>query len=315
MSAPLSAFQLGFLPWKVKRRQETLWSDRPTDIKEVDDPLIEVELALPALADRITGQFEQQLQKLRQRLEERHRYIAGENVARYFALLKTETGERRRERYHDYLAGETNHQFREWQREDWNNLRDLLAAAVTGDQRLLGYYEMGDHLGEATHLATPASGPQSKRDRDYILAGMKRLPLREQREIEPFFLPTSLGLFGLARRMEKLGRFLKDHEGDLGARPKWDGRTLTYRGRSEQVRIQDKSVMTVILDEGEGQGWPDAIRLSAKLMGNKRSVANAIHYFEREHKLLEFSVNGNRVLWGPPGTLKRRRTARGPRSA
>lgn len=259
----------------------------------------------------------------------RHRYIADKNLTHYFSLMDIGTrsaskpqplgycgddGANRRSRYREYLTDEINHRFGEWQKEDWNNLRDLLVLVVKGDRRLHGYYEIGDHLGEAREMVKRDSGPLSKKDRAYILAGIKKLPLRQQREIEPFFTSDSLGLFVLAKRIQKLGRFLRSQENDLVATPKWDGRTITYRGESEEVRIQDKSVMTTILDEGEKQGWPDAIRLSSRLIGNKLSVANAIHYFQREHKLLEFSVNGDRVLWGAPGTLKRRGTTRRTRS-
>jgi hypothetical protein len=315
MSASFAALQLGYLPWKIKRCQQSVWSDSPTDIEELDDLLDEITLALPALADRLTADQRSELSKLLQRLRTRHQTISQMNVSQWGSLVDTEnTKVVRRRRYREYLADAMNHRFREWQKEDWTNLRDLLAIVVKPDKRLQGYYELADHLGDAIHGVKRGEGPLSRKQRAYILAGMKRLPLREQSEVKPFFLPVSLGLLVLAKRIQKLGRFLQSHEADLVARPTWDGRTITYRQQSEHVRIQAKSVMTVILDEGEKQGWPDAIRLSASLIGNKRSVANAIHYFQREHKLLEFSVNGDRVLWGAPGTLKRPRTPRRTRS-
>lgn len=315
MSASYSALRLGFLPWHIKWRQETVWSKSWKGIKEIDDLLSEIELALLGLADKITRQFRTKLKKLLTGIERDHRKIANMNIGHFLSLLETEADrKRRRALFEEYLADETNYRFREFQKEDCNNLRDLLATLVVADNRLQGYYDIGSHLGEAIDLIKPSSGPLSKKDREYILAGRKRLPLPEQREIEPFFLPTSLNLLALAKRIEKLGRFLKDNEDDLLAKPRWDGKIITYRDKSEEVRIQDKSVMTFILDEGEQQGWPDTIRLSPKLIGNKRSVANAIQYFQREHKLLEFSVNGDRVFWGPPGTIKRRNATRKTRS-
>jgi hypothetical protein len=317
MSASFAALQLGFLPWKVKWCQESVWSDSPTDIQEIDDLLGEFELALPAMADRITPVQRSVLIELLRRMEKRHRHIAGQNIDYSFSLVDTEGGQRRRDGYRAYLADETNHFFRQWQKEDWSSLRDLLAAIVKGDKRLQGYFEIGDHLGGAEHVVKRASGSLSKKDRNYILSGVKKLPLREQREIEPFFVPMSLSLFALAKRIQNLGRFLKAHEDDLVAKPKWDGKTIPYRRESEEVKIQDNSVIGLVLDEGEKQQWTDSIKNPKCIQIRKKgsikevviqpkSIANAIGHFHREHKIVEFSVNGDRLIWGPPKTVKER---------
>jgi hypothetical protein len=317
MSASFAALQLGFLPWKVKLCQESVWSDSSRDIQEIDDLLGECELALSALADRITPVQRSELIELRRRMEKRHRHIADHNIDYFLSLVDTEVGQRSRDGYRAYLADETNHIFRQWQKEDWSSLRDLLAAIVKGDKRLQGYFEIGDHLGEAERVVKRESGPLSKKDWNYILAGVKKLPLREQREIEPFFVPMSLGLFALAKRIQNLGRFLKDHEDDLVAKPKWDGKTITYRGESEEVKIQDNSVIGLVLDEGQKQQWPDSFKIPKRIQirGKRsikevviqpKSIANAIGHFHREHKIVEFSVNGDRLIWGPPETVKER---------
>lgn len=55
MSASFSALQLGFLSWQMKWCQGSVWSDCPKDIKEMDDLLDGIDLALPALTDGSPG--------------------------------------------------------------------------------------------------------------------------------------------------------------------------------------------------------------------------------------------------------------------
>jgi hypothetical protein len=65
-------------------------------------------------------------------------------------------------------------------------------------------------------------------------------------------------------------------------------------------------VIGIILDEAEKRGWPDSFKLPNDPRIHPKSVANPIGHFHREHKILEFSVNGDRLIWGPPGTVKRK---------
>jgi hypothetical protein len=307
MSASYSALQLGRLVWKFKRAQESLWTDDPMKIMEVDDVLYELDVALPPLADKMSRTFEKRLEEVRARIERRHRLVADENVKHFSVVVrKVKNPKDRSTAYHKYLVDESNVMLKELQRDDCKELADLLKVLVTGDQRLQGYFEIGYRLGEVVYDAMHANGKLSKSKRTYILAGLKKLPVREEREVEPVLPSPGMDPLLFVRRIEKLGRFLRTHEDHLIARPKWDGKTIAYRGQAEDVRIQNKSVMTTILDESQAQGWPDSIRLSPKQMANKRSVSNAIHHFQSEHKLVEFSINGDRIMWGPPGTMRRR---------
>ena len=295
MSASCSALQFGGLLWKIKLCQDSVWSESPRKITKIDDTLGEVDVALSSLADKTSRTF-----------EKRHRLIVGQNVSYFLSLVdNVMSGKDRNAEYHEFLVDEENVRFREWQKEDRRVLSELLATLVAGDQRLQGYFEIGYRLGDVVDKSKGTCSPLSKSERNYILAGLKKVPVREQREIEPFFLPATTDLLSFVKRIEKLRRFLRIHEADLIAKPKWDGKTIAYRGQAEDVRIQNKSVMTTILDEAEAQGWPEVIRLSSKQMGNKRSVSNAIYYFQCEHKLVEFTINGDRIMWGPPGTMKR----------
>jgi hypothetical protein len=311
MAASFSAFQLGFLPWRVKWCQASVWDKKVTRIQEVDGLLEEIDLALPALADRITRHQRSELAKLHKRIRVRHECIGAENVRYFHSLVIVEEDKNRfRARYHEYLADETNHIFKEWQKEDYRALRDMLATMVPADRRLRGYYEIGDHLGEALDRPGPTSPSISKKAHAYVLAGMNKLPLREQREVAHIFVPTATNMLALFKQVKNLGRFVQTLEDYLIAKPHWDGKTFTYRAEAVEVKIQTNSVMACILDEGEKQGWPDAIKLSPKQIGNRRSAANAINYFETVHKLMEFSLNRDRVIWGAPGTIKPRRKTR-----
>jgi hypothetical protein len=220
-------------------------------------------------------------------------------------LLESGDRENRRSRYHEYLTGETNQLLKRWQKDDVNSLRSLLVSVIGGDPRLQSYYQLGNLLGEAIDLVERDAPPLSDAARRRILSGLTGLPLQEQREIELILRPTAKSLFVLARQMKHLSRYLKSHEQNLTATPKWDGQTIAYRGQSEEVKIQANGVLTLILDEGERQGWPDRIRPPAGLLANKKAVANAVDYFHGAHNILEWSVNGDRVMWSPPGTVKR----------
>jgi hypothetical protein len=304
MSPSCSALQFGRLLWRIKFCQDSVWSETPKKIVEIDDTLGEVDVTLPCLADKISRTFEQRLERVVTRIEKRHRFVADQNVSHFLSLLDRGMNVKdRNAAYHDFLVNEANVRFREWQKEDRRVLVELLETVFTGDKRLQGYFQIGYRLGDVVDRSAGTCGLLSKRERDYILAGLKKMPVREQREIEPFFLPAATDLVLFVKRIEKLERFLRTHEDHLIARPKWDGKTIAYRGQAEDLRIQSNSVMTAILDEAEDQGWPESIRLSAKQMGNKRSVCNAIYNFQSEH--LEFAINGDRIMWGPPCTVKR----------
>jgi hypothetical protein len=80
-------------------------------------------------------------------------------------------------------------------------------------------------LGEAAQPPNRRSGPLSKEEKDYILAGMKKLPLREQIEIQPFVNQRSIDWVELGIGIKRLARFLEYHENELVAKPKWDGMT------------------------------------------------------------------------------------------
>jgi hypothetical protein len=319
MSASYSALQLGLLLWKVKMCQDSVWSDRPATpykgIHEIDALLDEIKLVLPALADRINRQCEKEFEPLLRRMEKRHRVIRDMNIEHFCSLMDTEEDQRRRRvLYQGYLADETNHTFREWQKADRRNLQELLATVVATDRRLRGYYQIGSRFGEALDEVKRASGTLTKSAMAYILGGMKQLPLREQNEIEPFFMPMSLDLVLLGKQIKTLGRFLRSHEDQLVAMPKWDGKTITYREKSEEIKIQDNGVIGIILGEGEKQKWADSLKIPKvmsirdkgrikEMVIERKSITNAIGHFHREHELLEFSLNGDRLIWGPPGTV------------
>jgi len=206
MSASSSALDLGFLPWQIKWCQETVWSEKWKGIKEIDDLLVAVKSALPPSA---TNQFKEGLTELLNRIGETHRTIRKLNMDHYFSILDTTDRNGLHARHREYLALPAPSMFRQWQKEELDKLRDLLAALVEGDRRLRGYYEFGSRLGEAKETVG-ADRPLSQKERDYILAGLKRLPLREQREIENegIFAPKNVKLLALAKQVNKLGRFL-----------------------------------------------------------------------------------------------------------
>jgi hypothetical protein len=276
MSASYSALQLGYLPWQVKWCQETLWRDRPTEITEVDGLLEEIDFALPALADRITSHQRSEVAKLLKRIRQRHQHVANRNSAHYFSILRIKDRKRIQLRYHEYLMDETNHRFREWQKDDCRNLRSILETIVRADRRLQAYCEIGNHLGKGIDVLKRESGSLSEEELAYIFSGMKKLPLREQIEVGRIIESTGNDMISVAKQVKTMGRFLKIHEKDLVATPKWDGKTITYRGHSEQIRVQENGIMAIILDEAEKQKWPDAIRLPPELAAKKRKVVKEL---------------------------------------
>src|SRR5262249_53684413 len=154
--------------------QQTLWRESPTKIEDIDALLGDIRLARRGVADRTTAHWRSELRKVLQRMGTRHRHMADQNVAYFFSLVDLKDRERRA-RYRDYLADQT--MFRQWQKEDVATLQDLLASVVKGDRRLQGYHELGNRLGKAIDGVKRIAGPLSKKQRAYVLAGMKKLPL------------------------------------------------------------------------------------------------------------------------------------------
>ena len=146
MSASSSALHLGLLPWRVKVCQNSVWSEKPKAIKEVDNLLEELDIVLPAITDRITPHQRRELEEVLERIRTWHRHISSANIDHFFTL-DLEDRDRRRAQYREYLARETNQVLRGWQKKDRDILRDLLATFVKGDIRLQGYFEIGIRFG------------------------------------------------------------------------------------------------------------------------------------------------------------------------
>ena len=76
MSASCSALLLGLLLWKIKMCQDSVWSETPRKIMEIDNALGQVDDALPSVADKISRTFEKRLERVLARIEKRHRFLA-----------------------------------------------------------------------------------------------------------------------------------------------------------------------------------------------------------------------------------------------
>jgi hypothetical protein len=308
MTPSCAALRLGYLPWMLKLCQESLWEPKVTDILDVHDPLDGIHSALAAFAHRMAGIQLEAIAELVNRMRLRHRRGADLNVEKWHSLLAQEPGNTMAH-YRDYLKylrrDETAKMFRSWQKEDWQCLHDSLKPVIDGERRLEGYRDIGDHIGEVMDgLAHGCiSAPLSEDQWGRVTSGIKKLPLREQREIEPYFPArgddTALVLvFG--RTIRRLGHFLSTHEDYLTAKPHWDGRTISYRGRSAQIKVQKNGVIGIILDAGESAGWeaPFSFVLPADL--DQRSVTDAVYYFNHTHRVIWLAVNGTTARWHQP---------------
>lgn len=205
----------------------------------------------------------------------------------------------RRYRLERNVAGDLPIPLQAQQEEIWHDLRSVLSGIITGEQRLMAWFEIGDHLADMSSQVylSQVGLPISARHWDYIYSGVDRLSSRERRIIEPFFCGGYNDNLHLASQL--IGTYsglcgLLEYAGDaILAIPKWDGTTISYRGRQTTIKRQHNSIIVPILDECERQVWPDTIILPNGLRGD---VKQAIYHFNKLG-VVRLSQDGNRLRW------------------
>jgi hypothetical protein len=277
MCEALAALQLGFLSRQVRNSQETMWGRLEHAVPAVSSILTELDRALHGLSNRMNGyQRSTVLEKL-QRLYDSHSIIQQrlaecDGVA---SILKTK------------------------QQELWSDFRAMLVAITAGDQRLVAWFDIGDHLADISWQVSEGRLPLplTRQQWGYIYSGVDRLPKRERWFIEPFFpegykdpehlacqlMGTYQGLCGL----------LQSFGDNLTANPQWNGTAISYRRRGATLKRQSNGVIALILDECERLGWPDVVALPSNLQGD---VKQAIYHFNKLGVIRLF-LRGKQITW------------------
>jgi hypothetical protein len=185
MGQVLSAFRVGYLCRQLRHHQRSLWSEDLRRVAEVDPVVAELDSALIGLSSLVNSHQAALFSELRGRifgLEEAAKLQGG---AAYFEG-NPEVPHLRTLRAEDQSAARC---VQGLQEQVCDDLHALFSAVVSGDQRLAGWYELGDHLADITYgLRTGRRGlPLTERDFRYLYSGLAKLPEREASGASVFF--------------------------------------------------------------------------------------------------------------------------------
>jgi hypothetical protein len=158
----------------------------------------------------------------------------------------------------------------------------FISSERSKEQRLTAWFDIGDRLADFSCKLYEGqlTVPLSARQWDHIYSGVDRLSKRERRIVRPFFPAGYNNLLHLACQLigtyQGLCGLLQGIGDNITAVPRWNGMTISYRGRQAIVKRQYNSVIIPILDEFEKLGWPELISLPKGLRGD---VKQAIYHF------------------------------------
>jgi hypothetical protein len=182
--------------------------------------------------------------------------------------------------------------FKKLQHSDWANLRKLLNSIVNQDERLAAWFEIGERVAEVQWRLMGGVWKDEAYRRNYVLSAVNKLPSREADRVAPFFPGAYSHPDQLSDTFHGLSSFLEKRELDLTAKPKWDGTTLTYKGRSRTFRRQSTGVCVRILDQFEQSGWPASVEVCVPDANIKQAV-----YFFNQSGPVKLSMNKTFVHW------------------
>jgi hypothetical protein len=279
MCEALAALQLGFLSRQVRNCQETMWGSPTPAVPSVTPILKQADRALHGLSSRMNGYQRSTVVELWRRLDNAqsippHRLLeCGPAAARIFKSR---------------------------QQELWDDLRGLLAAIIAGEPRLVAWFAIGDHLADIAWQAYEGRVPVPLPPEcwGHIYSSVDRLSERERRIVHPFFPKEYYGPLHLACQLigtyRGLCGLLQSVGDNITAKPKWNGTTISYRGRQRTIKTQYNSVIVPILDECERCSWPETVTVPSGL--ENVAVKQAVYYFNKLGVIRLF-LRGNKISW------------------
>ena len=271
MCMALAALRLGFLSRQIRNYEE---------LPNITPILRQADRALYGLSNRMNGYQRSTVAELWERLSRSH------SLARRYLLEQN-------------AAGSVPTPLKLQHDEIWRDLRVMLSAVISGEPRLMAWFDIGDHLADISSelYEGRVDPPLSAQQWDYIYSGVDSLSSRERRLIDPFY-PIGYN-DGLHLACQLIGAFtglcgLLEYMGDdITAVPKWDGTTISYCGRQKAIRHQVNSIIIPILDAFERLGWPDSIMVPPDLAGDTKQ---AIYHFNKL-RIIRLSLHGDRLRW------------------
>jgi hypothetical protein len=185
MGQVLSAFLGGYLCRKLRHHLRSLWSVDLSLVMDVDPVVTELDSALIRLSSLVNSHQATMLSELRDRIFGLEETVKMEGGDAYFEG-NSEVLHLRTLRPDEQLAARA---VQALQEKVCDDLQALLSAVVSGDKRLAGWYELGDHLADITYgLMTGGQGlPLTERDLNYLYSGLAKLYQREASRVRIFF--------------------------------------------------------------------------------------------------------------------------------
>jgi hypothetical protein len=299
MSPELAAVQGGYFIQALGYHQRSAWGKRALRPQLVEACLTRLNDVVLTLSDRLNDYQSSMLRDLMTRIPERHD-VAEEFVAQLFVDTIQEGGDLKLFRQRLDTSGDIN-VFREWQRQDWQQLHDLFEVLMKPEAP---WFLIGDRLGDTIYalIAGTVQAPLSPPAWDDLYRGVQMLPPRLQSQVAVHF-PRRIGIASPVR----LGCQLRSSYGGLCealktpetffAVPHWDQVTLSFRGRTCSPRHQSNSVIIPILDEFERQKWRDTIDLPSSVKGDAKQ---AIYNFNQSWVIQLHMIGHHRISWTAP---------------
>jgi hypothetical protein len=266
MCEALAALRLGFLSRQIRN------CHKEPDLAGVTAVLTQTDRVLHGLSNRMNGYQRDTVVELWKRLYDSHSVMQRRLLNGLSEMLKKR------------------------QQELWSDLRALLAAILAKEQRLTAWLDIGDRLADVSaqlyegQLAVPLSARQW----DDVYLGVDRLSNRQRRFVRPFFPVGYNDSLHLACQLigtySGLCRLLQSPD-NITTIPRWNGTTISFRGRQAAIKRQHNSVTIPILDEFEKHGWPDYV-----VAPQEGDVKQAIYYLNKLG-VIRLSSHSDLISW------------------
>ncbi len=294
----LATLQIGFLLRRVEHDSVVDWTAPLLNGPDIDATFQVLERALLALSHRFND-FEAP------KISAIHNQMAklSDIVFKIRADLILEKPPLRREELRQKIKDDPEVQaLKKLQKRCLDDLRTILLNIVGNDQRISGWFEIGDHLGHAIFrfMRGELSLPLSPFECGELSSGVRRLPPHLRRRVEPFFPDPNREGYDLACELGDTYQGLCNWIVKLSpmVRPVWDGAAIRYQGKSRSIKMQHNSVIVPILDAFERQGWPLSITHSLDCDDAKQ----ALFKFNKA-KVVRLSQSGDQIRWHDPDEL------------
>jgi hypothetical protein len=299
VSQAASAFNAGFRCRQLRHNVRSWWSPDLRAVEEIDHVMTDLDSAMIGLSSLLSDQQATTFSQLRDRLFSLEELVKSQEDLLFepnpaFIIQRTLRPE--------HLPAARG--FYGWSERACEDLHQLLSAITVRDNRLAAWYDIGSCLADVVHgldLDRRPAAAVTDADLKDLLAAVHRLPPREAWQAERYFRVTDSQVYGsaaiqLIKARRDLLEVLEDESLSLAV-PNWDGKVLSYRGRSVTLKPQRNGVTIQILNLFQAKGWQVRVFVPRDVEGN---LSQAFNHFKKRNPPVEFHVYNNRwVDWMP----------------